>query len=94
VYGVTGSVSLPATREARLFMTDTFLPLSGPNSMSGRSIVMHEGETGKRFGCAALLEVPHVFYKSAASAVVPHNATGRAMRADGQFSHRMNLRRD
>ncbi|XP_022094455.1 uncharacterized protein LOC110981293 isoform X2 [Acanthaster planci] len=43
----------------KFFFTETSLPLSGVNSVSGRSIVIHASDGGSpRISCADLLEVP------------------------------------
>ncbi|OWF38323.1 Superoxide dismutase [Cu-Zn], chloroplastic [Mizuhopecten yessoensis] len=45
--------------KTRMFFTDTDLPLSGPNSVLGRSIVIHNANSGApRLACANLYNTP------------------------------------
>lgn len=49
-----GAISLPATQDGKRMLSDPLLPLSGPQSIEKRSIVIH-GDKGKRLACAPVV---------------------------------------
>ncbi|XP_033756043.1 uncharacterized protein LOC117338803 isoform X2 [Pecten maximus] len=52
-------VRTPGRGKSRMFFTDVDLPLSGPNSVLGRSIVIHNADSGApRLACANLYNTP------------------------------------
>ncbi|XP_069140703.1 uncharacterized protein [Argopecten irradians] len=53
------NVRTPTGGKTRMFSTDVDLPLSGPNSVLGRSIVIHAADSGgARLACANLYNTP------------------------------------
>ncbi|CAG0892689.1 unnamed protein product, partial [Darwinula stevensoni] len=60
-HGSLKAVGLKSDRiQSRRFFTDSFLPLSGPNSVIGRSIVIHDDKApehrGDRMACTTILK--------------------------------------
>ena len=67
--GKHGSLSAVSGRFLNVFLTDTYLPLSGVNSIIGRSVVFHNS-SGNRIACSNILEL------SSRSAVAEFNYMG------------------